>query len=666
LDWANSEELLELYVEEVDERSARLLEGAMLAREGLLDAESLDSLVRHAHTIKGSAGLMSQPEVAEAAAVLERSWRAVREKSSPIGHDLSAAMGEVARLIPGAARDPGRRVALVEAVRRLEGLFGPDEQDSDPDPNLGGLLASIEKELQGATTRVDTGDLYRLINRAVEIGLEVEALTDLAHVAIEGAHADRLIAAWKRQLEALQRDISELRDWAVSLANVTFGEVVQTFPQLARFVGRRLGKDVELETTGEDILVDRQVVDLLREPLRHLVVNAIDHGVEPPDERRALGKPLPATVRVSAVGEEGRLTILVEDDGRGIDWDAVARRAASLGEPTDEASLRQLLFRPSFSTVDTPNELSGTGEGLALVAEAVDRIGGAVSITSRPGAGTTVRLDVPASLVLQNVVVVAAGGQYFGISETAVLGATTVAQMNLGQEGRFAMVEGEPVPLVSLAEALGLDPEESETEVLLLSTRSGRVAVTVEEVVSRRSVAVKNLGPILDGSGHLVGAAFLGGRDLIAIVDHNYLASFSSTPPAGPVPRPRVLVVDDSAGVRQLISATLRGHGYEVETAATAREALRAFEENRFDVLVVDYAMPRSSGAELVRALRSAGVGVPVVMVSGVATEEDKAAAWEAGVDAYLDKHDLRRGALTSVISRLLGKKEDSPSLEGV
>lgn len=615
MDWANSEELLELYVEEVDERSARLLEGAMLAREGLLDAESLDSLVRHAHTIKGSAGLMSQPEVAEAAAVLERSWRAVREKSSPIGHDLSAAMGEVARLIPGAARDPRRRGALVEAVRRLEAVFDPDEQDSDSDLNLGGLLASIERELQGATTRVDTGDLYRLINRAVEIGLEVEALTDLAHVAIEGAHADRLIAAWKRQLEALQRDISELRDWAVSLANVTFGEVVQTFPQLARFVGRRLEKDVELETAGEDILVDRQVVDLLREPLRHLVVNAIDHGVEPPDQRRALGKPLPATVRVSAVGEEGRLTILVEDDGRGIDWEAVARRAASLGEPTDETSLRQLLFRPSFSTVDTPNELSGTGEGLALVAEAVDRIGGAVSITSRPGAGTTVRLDVPASLVLQSVVVVAAGGQYFGISETAVLGATTVAQMN--QEGRFAIFEGEPVPLVSLAEALGLDPEEPETEVLLLSTRSGRVAVTVEEVVSRRSVAVKNLGPILDGSDHLVGAAFLGGRDLIAIVDHNYLASFSSTPPAGPVPRPRVLVVDDSAGVRQLISATLRGHGYEVETAATAREALRAFEETRFDVLVVDYAMPRSSGAELVRALRSAGVGVPVVMVSG-------------------------------------------------
>jgi two-component system chemotaxis sensor kinase CheA len=180
------------------------------------------------------------------------------------------------------------------------------------------------------------------------------------------------------------------------------------------------------------------------------------------------------------------------------------------------------------------------------------------------------------------------------------------------------------------------------------------VAVAVGEVLGRRRVAVKALGPILEGSRNITGAALLGGGEVMVVVDPNYLGELARHQQQRPGPRRRVLVVDDSAGVRQLIAATLSGRGFDVEVAESARLALLAISSGNFDALVVDYAMPRSNGVDLVRALRASNVRVPIVMVSGVASPDEQAAAWEAGVDAYLDKSDLRLGALVSTLRSLL------------
>jgi CheY-like chemotaxis protein len=242
------------------------------------------------------------------------------------------------------------------------------------------------------------------------------------------------------------------------------------------------------------------------------------------------------------------------------------------------------------------------------------------------------------------------------VRATLPLGA---ADIRHAEEGRQLRFNGELIPMISLTQALGVPRTEPETEALVLATRSGSVAVTVSEVVDRRRVAVKSLGPILDGSRHLTGAAFLGGGEIVVVVDHNYLGSRARRRDDGHDRRPRVLVVDDSAGVRQLIGATLSGRGFEVQVAGSAKEAVAAMADQSFDALVVDYSMPQSNGVELVRALRSAGVSLPIIMVSGVATPDDQAAAWEAGVDAYLDKFDLRQGALTASLRSLLHMRSE-------
>jgi chemotaxis protein histidine kinase CheA/CheY-like chemotaxis protein len=523
---------------------------------------------------------------------------------------------------------------------------------------LGGLLPSLEGELEGSVMRVDTGALYTLINRVVEIGIELQSLDDLALVSFSG-DTSRMLAGWRAQIARVSNELADLKDDAVSLVNVPLSEAIETFPQFVRFLGRRLGKHVRLDIEGADIQLDRQIVDLLREPLRHLIVNAVDHGLETEAERLAAGKPPTGVVRLSAEIEEDRLILSVGDDGKGVDWGQVRARAESEGLPSSPSELRSHLLRSGFTTEPTVTDFSGTGEGLALLADAVDRVSGSVMIHSVPGSGTTIMVDLPVSLVLQRIVSITSGDQVFGLSEAAVIDTVSPIGPHLRSKdtGDELSFENERIPFVSLSAGVGIVEQVDDSVAIVLSTRSGLVAVGVGEVLGQRSVAVKGVGPILEGADHIAGAAFLGGGQVLVVVDHNHLGALARRSPDHTSDRPRVLVVDDSAGVRQLIGATLRGNGFEVEVAANGAEALGLLDSRNYDALVVDYSMPGSNGADLVRTIRSSAAALPIVMVSGVAEQEDKARAWDAGVDAYLDKYDLRRGALTESIQRLLSER---------
>ncbi|HSM44733.1 MAG TPA: response regulator, partial [Acidimicrobiia bacterium] len=317
-------------------------------------------------------------------------------------------------------------------------------------------------------------------------------------------------------------------------------------------------------------------------------------------------------------------------------------------------------FHPGFSTLDEATEFSGAGDGLSEAAEAAVQVHGTVTLESDRGKGTTVTMTLPLSMVLQNVVVVAEGDQFWGIPEAAVEASMplTNAEFTTKTNGREVTFESVAVPVLSLSFAVGDEDVQEDSELLVVNTRSGLVAVTVSEIIDRRRVAVKNLGPIIEGSGAIKGAAQLGGGQVLAVLDPDFLGLVARHRPHLVEDKPRVLVVDDSAGVRQLLSATLHGAGFEVEVASGAREAMLAMARDAFSAMVVDYSMPRSNGVELVRAMRAADVRIPIVMVSGVATQEEKDAAWSVGVDAYLDKFDLRQGVLTKTLRQLIGLED--------
>jgi two-component system, chemotaxis family, sensor kinase CheA len=658
----NTPELTRIFREELDERTRRLVEGARSLAEGRLATDAVADLVRDAHTIKGSAGLLGYGSIRDAATRLEELWRRVSDGVSidpEIVVTMEALAGRLASAID--APDDNELQDLMQRARAepVEPRVQPDLVGLRPADvgSLGGLLTSVSESLLGGATRVDTADLYRLINRIVEVALDAEAIADLSLVSIEGADPELFRRSWRSQLERLSQSITDIQDQSVSLANVSFFDAVSTFPQFVRYLARRSGKDVRFELTGQDVQLDRQIVDLIREPLRHLLVNAVDHGLETTDVRVNQGKAATGVVGVSASVVDDRVEVTVTDDGAGVDWSRVTEVANRSGLPASSSDLAPLLFHPGFSTLDEPTEFSGAGDGLSEVAEAAAQVHGAVTIDSEPGQGTVVTMTLPLSMVLQNVVVVAEGDQFWGIPEAAVEASMplTNVEFTTKTNGREVRFESAAVPVLSLSTAVGVDAAGDDSEVLVINTRSGLVAVTVSEIIDRRRVAVKNLGPIIEGSGAIKGAALLGGGQVLVVLDPDFLGMVARHRPHLVEDKPRVLVVDDSAGVRQLLSATLTGAGFEVEVASGAREAMLAMARNSFSAMVVDYSMPRSNGVELVRAMRAADVRIPIVMVSGVATQEEKDAAWAVGVDAYLDKFDLRQGVLTKTLRQLIG-----------
>ena len=663
----NTPELTRIFRAELEERSRRLVAAARALADGTLELDTVADLVRDGHTIKGSAGLLGFDSIREVGSRLEELWRMVSEGLAPEAGVVVAMEAAAGRLV--SAFDSKDSDDLGDVIRRLDSGLESDEESAEVVPlrppdtgSLDGLLSSVSESLLGEATRVDTGDLYRMINRIVEVALDADALADLSLVSIEGADPSLFRKSWRSQLKHLAASVSEIQDKAVSLADVPFFDAVSTFPQFIRYLGRRMDKDVRLELTGEDIEMDRQIVDLVREPLRHLVVNAVDHGIEPSEERVAIGKPPTGVVSVAAQVVEDRVEISVTDDGAGIDWDRVADVAQARGIPVIPPDLTPVLFQTGFTTARTISDFSGGGEGLAEAAEAVETVGGVLHIESAAGEGTIATLTLPLSMVLQNVVIVALGDQFWGLPEAAVEAAMPLsgAEIDTTDSGRQLRFHSAAIPCVSLSLAVGTPPPADESELLVVNARSGLVAVTVSELVDRRRVAVKNLGPILEGAGHITGAALLGGGQVLAVLDPNFLGAVARQRPRAIEDKPRVLVVDDSAGVRQLLSATLTGAGFHVEVAGSSRQAILAIAADNFDALVVDYSMPRSNGVELVRALRAAEIRVPIVMVSGVATQEEKSAAWEVGVDAYLDKFDLRQGVLTKTLRQLMGLEENA------
>lgn len=702
MELSNDAELMAIFREELTQRSANLVEGSTAMSADKLDIDRFSTLFRDAHTIKGSSRVMGFVDMGDAARVLEAVWRDISEGVLQPGAELGELLRAVAAEFPGAMDEgtAGRPVHLQEAVKALERFLGategpptqpapsptpgetaPPAPMSPPSPaparqvpeiaspellDLGGLLSSVESGLVGPATRVETTRLYRLINRAAEVRLDAAALAAAVQalrfaVSSNPREVASLATSWESAVETLDLAVEDLQMRALQLVAAPLSEITNTFHQFVRYLSRRTGKQIRFELAGDEVEVDRQIIEHLREPLRHLLVNAIDHGIEFPETREAAGKAATATLAVRAQISKNSLVITVEDDGRGIDWEAVKESAWERGlvpydESPSEGELTGLLYGGGFSTSTEATDLSGDGTGLALVAETAEMLNGGIAVESRPGQGTSVMLTLPASWALQDMLLISAEERQWGIPAAAVVAAFALsgAEVRPGNERMELVHQGQRLPISSFASAVGLPEKEPVNEVIVLATRSGLIAVTAPRIVGRRQVAVKGLGPVLAGNPHLTGAAVLGGGEVVVIVEPNRLGDRVRSLPTPVMSRPRVLVVDDSAGARQLVGSVLTGQGFETLVAADADEGLAMLQAESFDALVVDYAMPGSDGVELVRAVRNILPSLLVVMVSAVADEGDQARAWSVGVNAYLDKADLRQGLLATTLNSLL------------
>ena len=326
-------------------------------------------------------------------------------------------------------------------------------------------------------------------------------------------------AEFDEELEGMQRIVRDLRRRALDIRTTPVRRVLERLPRVARELASSLGKLVRVEIAGEEVEADRAVLDHLDDPLLHLVRNALDHGLETPDERTAKGKDPIGTLRVHASSEGGRLVLRLQDDGRGLDIERVRRKAMERGMPQAVAEdlpierLGELLFEPGMSTRDEVSELSGRGVGLDAVRRSVEALGGSVSVARPEGGGMAFELDLPSMVALQRVLILRVGGHRVALPVTrldCVIDIRDSAIERAGSEA-FLVYQDEPIPVFDLAQHIGLPATTDDVSgnVVLLEARGFRLGLRVDRAQADQEVYVREVPRALGSLKHLGGVAVL-------------------------------------------------------------------------------------------------------------------------------------------------------------
>lgn len=535
---------------------------------------------------------------------------------------------------------------------------------------------AAEKSLRGLGRRSGDGEISLSgaappslpVTRLLEIGKEkLPWLTrQLEHLA-ESVAADR--KALNQVAEPLDGEVMRAR-------MVPFVEACEGLERAARDLAKEAGKEVDLTVEGGEIEIDRSVVAAIKDALLHLTRNAVGHGIELPAARVAAGKAARGRITLSAALRQGWVEIVVADDGRGFDIDAIRAQARKRGLPVpeDDRASAHLAFAPGFTTSPNITEISGRGVGLDVVKTAVESQRGVYDVAFEAGRGSRVFLSVPLTLTRLPALLVTAGGQTYAFDSAAVRGLRRVGASELrSMEGRDVLIfDGAPVPVFRLVDILGQKGHEAVHEggkvpVVILGAGAERAAFTVDELLAEEEVVVKDLGPRLQRVGNVTGATvlptgrialILNAADLLrAAFGHAPSYAFSDLLAGRPSEaKKRLLVVDDSVTTRTLMKSILEAGGYEVVDAADGLDAWQLLQEKGADLVVSDVEMPRMDGFALTEAIRSSKrlQRLPVILVTAMETEQDKMRGLDAGADAYLLKSGFDQTNLIQAIEQLL------------
>lgn len=478
----------------------------------------------------------------------------------------------------------------------------------------------------------------------------------------------------------------QLQDDIGGMRLVPFETIVGGFQRMMRDLARDTGKGITLDIDGAGVEIDKAVLDALKDPIMHLLRNAADHGLELPSERERLGKPPSGHIRVAVEQRGSEISVLVRDDGRGIDTTqvrtAAVRRglmneAQALGLSEDEA--RSLIFHPGLSTSAQVTAISGRGVGMDVVRSRVESLRGRVAINSVVGEGTSVTLSVPVSLTRIRCILVRVGMDSFALPSVVISRMETIRRDDVfTAEGReMIRINDHPMPLASLATTLGLPTtnaaqSDAELPILILQGADRAVAFAVDALLSEQELVLKPLGRELERARYVAGAALMGSGDVILVLDANELvrgATGRLTLPRLVIPDPlatnevftppgrvRVLVVDDSITTRTLEKNILETAGYDVRVAIDGVEGWRMVNDEVFDVVICDVEMPNMDGLELTRRIKGNPMTtrLPVILLTSLAKPEQREAGLTAGADAYLVKSRFDQAALLQAIQAVI------------
>jgi two-component system chemotaxis sensor kinase CheA len=543
------------------------------------DAKLLNDIFRGFHTIKGGAGFLNASALVALCHLTENLFDELRNHRMTLSAEvldvILAATGVVREMFDALARQQQPAAADAQLLARLQAalrgeappavvaapvaaaparepdwarlyavLLGTPAADAGtvvPDTRNGrraadnpaveaaplgrreGDKVAVAKE---TTIRIDTARLDQVLNLSGEIGLTKNRLNCLRRDVMQGKHDTATLRALDDAVGELDHLVCDLQSAVMKTRMQPVGRLFQKYPRMARDLARQLGKEVELEIIGEDTELDRNIIEDLGDPLVHLVRNAVDHGLETREERKALGKPEKCVLRLSAQQAGDHILIQIADDGRGMRPEVLRKKAVEKGlldaetaNGLDERQSLQLIFLPGFSTKDQVTSVSGRGVGMDVVKNNIQKLKGRVEIESAPGAGTTINIALPLTLAILPVLIVRYGAQPFAVPLAMVheIALLDPAQVQLVSGRTTMVIRDEVLPVRSLAKLLGWRSQAAPRYGVLMQSATTKFVLAVDGFVGREDVVIKPLQDIKPKG--VAGATLAGDGSVVLVLD---------------------------------------------------------------------------------------------------------------------------------------------------
>ncbi len=726
------------FVEEAREHLTRMGDGFASLEKGVFDPELINSLFRSAHTVKGSSRMVKLDTITETAHRMEDILGAMRDGtlsfSPELGQLLYRSIDTISQMVDCAAEKPEAPElppideqlckALANMLSResvpnsIELAEPPALNLQKPIPEAVAPLVSVEPKAVVTPTvavepRLKTSETVRVrlakLDELIKLMGEVissharmrQRLMELQHLehVVDNVSPDgkqmlslhSFARAFKDDVQSQHLLMNELHDKALLMRMLPLAMVFEPVARMVRDLARTLGKQVECNISGAEIELDRQMIDLLSDPLLHLLRNALDHGIEMPQQRIEAGKPPQGQICLNARQDGIWVLLEVSDNGKGIDPDMVRDKAIRKGLLTEEAAssmtredIIDLIFLPGFSTSTIITDLSGRGVGMDVVKRCiVDDLQGTVTVESRPGQGSSFVLRLPLSLAMMRVLLVMVEGLPFGFTSQHLAALLRVPQSALMTitAGRSAVVlENEFVPVVPLAALVRIPAHQTRNDtyrnlkrpgllLVVLQVRNEKLALLIDELLDECDMVIKPMPKHLRQLDLVSGMVVTGKSELVNVLHAPALLELARRlqMTASVINREvslpsvsrnnRLLVVDDSISTREIVKDMLEACGYQVTLAEDGLEGLGKAMAEPFDAILTDVEMPNMDGFTLTARLREEErySSVPILIITSREREEDKRRGIEAGADAYIVKSNFEQSSLVDTLQALLG-----------
>ncbi|MFY0530299.1 hybrid sensor histidine kinase/response regulator [Archangium gephyra] len=645
---------------------------------GISAVESLASSVRTGFARMEEAGVGASVAASDIAGALVQLRGALESLAEETPAEPAAAPAEPEVTARSAA---GRRQADMDRAVRVSVR------------TLDSLALQVEQLAAGRAQQLRRAEAHReLLEQTHQALLQLERAAQQLALSGGGGALESLragvgqVRGVQKRLVQLSKDVHRegeqlalvaqvVRDDLRDLRMVPASQVLEPLKRTVRELAARLGKDVELVLAGGDVRIDRRIVDVLKDPLQHLVRNALDHGIETTAQRAAAGKTPRGQLTVRVEPRGTRLAVVVEDDGGGLSPENVRATAVRRGLLTEaeaakltEMQAARLVFEPGFSTRDQVTETSGRGVGLDVVQTTATRLQGAVDLSYEKGQGTRFTIDLPLILAGALGLLVRTGTAVVAIPSDAVERVLRLAPADVGTVAGHvvARVEDEQLPFHPLSTAIGMPRlplaiESGKPQTAMVLALGGvRAVFAMDAVVGQQEIVVRSLGRHLQTVSHLAGAAVLDDGSVVPVLNAPELLRVAAAPvvlrAATEVRRSHILVCDDALTTRFAIKSLLEIAGYSVVTAGDGEEALGILERTPCQLVVSDWQMPRLDGIGLTRRIRSHPKlsHLPVILCTSLDSPQERAAGLDAGADGYLVKREVERGKLLDLVRQLL------------